>query len=100
MIIKQFLKPDWRKIVVFVILFLVLPLPWKTNICHIFSIILPSGYSCIEWSIQPFVGFASILIIIFGLFTFDDLMLLIILLLISYLLSCLIILIYNKVKKK
>jgi len=101
---KKFLKPDWRKIVLALVLSLILPF---------FS---TSGWDCTEtpcgshyFYIMPIVGgFVNLMeflkrLILSGV-PFEALLMPLILFLISfiisYLLSCLIVWIYDKVKKK
>ncbi|MFQ6020794.1 MAG: hypothetical protein ACE5J4_02135 [Candidatus Aenigmatarchaeota archaeon] len=109
---KDFLKPDWKKILLFIILFLILPIPVQN---------IPICKPCIEeglcgpcvpeWYDWAFVTFGGLRLffdlldpmdggvksnftdfyILFGVILFH--------LFISYLISCLIIFIYKKVKK-
>jgi len=96
--VKQFLKPDWRKIVIFVIIFVIfsfMPI-WTTIWCN-------------DWECSPgpttssfFDSLESMKIkefFDFGYFT-PWISIFFICLITNYLLSCLIIWIYNKVKKK
>jgi len=102
--IKQFLKPDWKKIILALILSLILPFlctsGWNCRripcISHYFYIMPIGG------------GFFNLMTFLFrimlGGVPFEALLMPLILFLISfiisYLLSCLIVWIYDKVKKK
>jgi len=80
--LKKFLKPDWRKIVIFVILFIIF---------SFLSLILSMIYICspsINIGCPPLGIELGVFILLFIISFF-----------ISYLLSCLIIWIYDKVKK-
>jgi hypothetical protein len=100
--IKQFLKPDWRKIVIFVIIFSLLPVFPYYNI----------QLQCFAGPCPPIVEYKSLIELqSLGTNYFNDLgrvflnvpyhlIILILGLLISYLISCLIIWIYYKAKKK
>lgn len=83
MTIKQFLKPDWRKIAITVIIFIVLIL---------FSHIFTGVSTAIDTATGGYYTTSSILTTAphFIIFLF----------LISYLLSCFIVWIFDKVKKK
>jgi len=98
MSLKQFLKPNWRKIIIFVILFAIIPLP--ARFCKDPpSCIDPSG-CC--WIFIPFGNLLSLSIIL-SVGVGGDLITIIFMLItiiISYLLSCIIVWIYYKVKKK
>ena len=93
---KQFLKPEWRKIVLFVIIFILLfysetvcrPIYFKTTTRHDFT---GTSESSEGWKYP--CGFLSQI-------TIDTTTYLFLSLLISYLLSCLIVWVYGKVKKK
>jgi len=104
MILKQFLKPDWRKIVIFIIVLIViyfLPIypcqtiisPWMGRPRHTKTEFIPVWYVIskrFNWGIKsdPLQTWnCNPLFILF-------------LLIVLYLLSCLIIWIYDKVKKK
>ncbi|OGI11931.1 hypothetical protein A3K64_00460 [Candidatus Micrarchaeota archaeon RBG_16_36_9] len=92
--IKQFLKPDWRKIVLFVLMLLFVPIPIS------FQLLLPTPLG-----INIFAKNHSWIMFIYSLgFTsrisaYDELIL-ISLPIIYYLFSCFIVWIYDKVKKK
>ena len=93
---KEFLKPDWRKIVITVLLFLIIPEP-------IVLCIDPGGCN---WTLIPFGNLLSPLMILLfivsmgGSVTFEPILIILMTLLVSYFLSCLIVWIYDKVKKK
>jgi len=107
---KQFLKPDWKKIVIFTIIFLITPLPgfWSNMDVFLYNqkcpkCPLPTPLSgemdsnIMKMLINPneFYNVRSFYYDITGNpFYFISL------LIIFYLLSCLIIWVYNKVKKK
>ena len=92
--LKQFLKPDWRKIVIFVVLFLFLfplsiispgPTCRLSKVCNTASIVNIFGIEYYEFDAKYrnfFENLAIISIIIF------------------YILSCLIVWIYDRRKKK
>jgi len=114
MTLKQFLKPDWRKIVLTLIIILIFPLPyWNGTLCEqCWEEPCPPcpdtnfGPALIGWYLtwkDSFYGHARVigwhnqaLNVLQGIL----IQLLIIGLPISYLLSCLIIWIYDKRKKK
>jgi len=94
--IKKFLKPNWRKIVLFIIIFVLLfyseiickPMYVKTTAHYDFT---GTSKSSEGW-LYP-CGFLSQIVK-------DSITYLLLSLLISYFLSCLIVWIYDKVKKK
>jgi len=106
MTLKQFLKPDWRKIVITLFFILIFPLQyWNGILCEM--CVPPQPCSCSPFNFGP--------AIIGWYFTWEDniggsfamdvlqgilIQLLLIGLPISYLLSCLIIWIYDKYKGK
>jgi hypothetical protein len=95
---KEFLKPNWIKIVIFLIIFIAFSLMpiWTTIRCSAWecmpgpttSSFFDSVESMKNKEFYDFGYFTSWISIFFGF------------LIISYLLSCIIILIYDKVKKK
>lgn len=99
---KQFLKPDWRKIIIFIIVSVVLFLPlliwqkWKSELTSIgFPIPFYSCHITGFYGFQPFVGTVAR-----GPYCFFSGSALIIDLIIWYFLSCFIIWIYDKLRKK
>jgi hypothetical protein len=84
---KQFLKPDWRKIVIFIVLLIVF-LPWKSDIIVGELYWRAWGF---PWPILAHKEGLFLTLIYQGL---------IIDLIFWYLISCLIIWIYDKLKKK
>jgi Sec-independent protein secretion pathway component TatC len=87
--LKQFLKPDWRKIAVFVILSIILFItPWPEPGCCDFPYY--QGFLLPVYFQGGFAGFPKTFIP--TNFVID--------VIIWYLLSCLIVWIYDKVKKK
>jgi hypothetical protein len=113
--LKEFLIPDWRKIVIFVILLYFAP----------FTYLVPDPVLCslmgeckIVWTVGIIIGFPILLLFImnyfprviikgtfydFELFSFENTInyfLLIIHLIYVYLLSCFIVWVYDKYKKK
>ena len=87
---KEFLKPDWKKIVGVVILSALIPIPVSSCFCAGWDCICVIGQSLINILItsphQLLYGYYFPFIIILILF--------------YYLLSCLIVWIYDKVRKK
>jgi hypothetical protein len=93
--LKQFLKPDWRRIVIFVILILILPI-FFINACADIVCLVPIPLSFV-------LGRAVLVLIRSGertIITPEMIIYLIIPIIINYILSCFIIWIYDKVKKK
>ena len=94
MTFKQFLKPDWRKIVIFGVLFLLFSL---------MSYVISGSFT----DVLPFIGFPSIFyrfggMTMVGYYRSSEFYLFNLLfdIIFWYLLPCLIIWIYDKVKKK
>jgi len=96
---KEFLKPDWRKIVIFIIIFILL---FFIPTFPTFSILpVPVG---VEGGAYM-VGWSSLYNLLYGYGTLTDRINymkipIIINCFVSYLLSCLLVLIYDKRKKK
>ena len=91
---KEFLMPDWRKIVVFVIVFVLMPIPVFND----------NGYEHF-WTFAPFgIVLLSLLVSLFLTsypnISYEGILIILIVLFISYLLSCLIVWAYDKLKKK
>jgi len=92
---KEFLKPDWRKIAfTFVWMVLSILLYWS-NVRTGSGPLLIDSYLITFLVIQPILAVAFILNLNIGAITF-----LILMVLYSYLISCLIVWIYNKFRKK
>jgi len=94
---KQFLKPDWRKIVIFVILFISIP--------FIFSYFVYVSLSeiCKEPGLPPqpnIPNYCHFSILDFMLLFIAKLENVILLIIAFYLTSCLVVWVYDKVKKK
>ena len=89
---KKFLKPDWRKIVIFVILMIIpIPIPLYAS-CKCF----PAPCNCpTELMFYPII-----IMILLGAISISSLLLLLVDMIVSYLLSCLIVWIYDKIKVK
>ncbi len=95
--IKQFLKPDWRKVVIFVILSIFFN-PFVSEDCFVVKCVAnqPCHSGCrysniIFYQISFFVDWNSVAFFD-NLFLFSPL--------INYLLSCLIVWIYDKLRKR
>lgn len=95
---KDFFKPDWNKIVLFVILFLILPTPSYV----IYPCTLEFGSYCPPpgWTIIPFTGFGILIDTLEGQFNSNYSTPFLFSLITSYLLSCLIVFAYNKYRGK
>lgn len=101
---REFLKPDWRKIVIFLIIFFLLPYPLLIPCPP-----LPSNLICFpDWEFISLYSFSiylfeitfytgNVIVLLSGIgFIFE----LFFYLFVSYFLSCLIVWVYEKVKKK
>jgi len=96
--LKEFFKPSWVKIILAIIILLILPVKMWIGIFP--ERCLPGKVNCIErdaWSYKPLIMQFSYLQYNKTSYFYFQLPLN---LLISYILSCLIILIYDKIKKK
>jgi len=101
---KEFLKPDWRKIVLALIIFF-LPIPFPELVMCPFSCIfnpvenVTSCPKCLPYEIRIVsLGWHSIeMFLVFPYFMFLTIILLTAVF--SYILSCVIVWIYNKVKR-
>jgi hypothetical protein len=104
--LKQFFTPNWRKIILFILLFLLVPFP-----IYVAKPVCPAaiGYECKpHWTITPFVltslvgtGTVSEESIFFSFGFFKEHWFYVLINLVwSYFLACLIIRIYEKVVKR
>jgi len=86
---KEFFKPDWRKILIFLVLFILSSLASiKIYLCNMMGIgPCPIGYGFPLEFLYPILDFKNLINLLIDIIFW-------------YLLSCLIIWIYDKVKKK
>ena len=103
---KEFLKPDLEKIIIHLILFIFLFLSFLSSLCMqlsvrcdpiFYTLVFPLGYVgvIVSLTLLPFFIIMDFLNI-----PFPELVSLIVLAIESYILSCLIIWIYDKARKK
>jgi predicted membrane protein len=94
--LKQFLKPDWRKIVLFVVLIIILPI-FPQNLCQDTVCLIPIPFSII---LAAFINTSIKNGINYFTDPFGNFIIIIIVFIIEFLLSCLIVWIYDKFRKK
>lgn len=92
---KQFLKPDWRKIVIFFILMILSIF----SFFHMTLVSLPFAVVPSLWDVLASV-LAPSLVVIYGFYFPYSVLIILITIIYWYLLSCFIVWIYNRIKKK